>query len=182
MTLHVWWATLTAADQGLTAMLDSRERARVEALRRPADQGRSLVGAALLRSAVASHLGAAPQEIVIDRTCAECGGPHGAPQVLGPGSPPFPQVSVSHSGLLVVVALGAGGPVGVDVQRLAELSDPAHGPAWVRREALVKAGGAAGDAAMRDLRPPLSGYAAAVVAPAELPGPIVEHAWPPAGR
>ncbi|WP_460707448.1 4'-phosphopantetheinyl transferase family protein [Myceligenerans halotolerans] len=181
MTLHVWWASLTAADQSLTAVLDSRERARVESLRRPADQGRSLVGAALLRFAVADHLGAAPQEIVIDRTCAECGGPHGAPRVLGPGAPPFPRVSVSHSGLLVLVALSDHGPVGVDVQRLADLPDPAGGPGWVRREALVKAGGAVRDAATQDLRPPLDGYAAAVVAPDDLPGPITEHAWPPAG-
>ena len=46
---------------------------------------------------------------------------------------------MSHSGLLVVVALGINGPLGVDVQRLADLPDPGRGPAWVRREAMFKA-------------------------------------------
>lgn len=180
MTLHVWWGSLTAADQSLTAMLDSRERSRVESLRRPADQGRSLVGAALLRFAVASHLGTAPKDVVVDRTCVECGEPHGGPRILGPGVPPFPRVSVSHSGLLVVVALSDRGPVGVDVQRLTDLPDPAGGPGWVRREALVKAGDAADETAAQALRPPLSGYVAAVVAPVDLPGSVVVHNWPAA--
>ncbi len=175
MTVEVWWSTLTAAGHGLLGLLDATERARVQSLARPADRGRSLIGAALLRVAVASHLGIDPADVVVDRTCVECGGPHGAPRILRPGAS-GPWVSVSHSGLLVVVVLSPLGPVGVDVQRIADLTDPAMGPAWVRREALLKARAAtpeqtspgarpaeapAGGTA-RELKAPLDGYVAAL--------------------
>lgn len=175
MTVEVWWSTLTAAGHRLLDLLDATERTRVESLARPADRGRSLLGAALLRVAVASHLGIDPADVVVDRTCAECGGPHGAPRILRPGAS-GPWASVSHSGLLVVVALNPQGPVGVDVQRIADLTDPAMGPDWVRREALFKAGAATPEPASpdmgpaeppaggtaRELKAPLDGYVAAL--------------------
>jgi 4'-phosphopantetheinyl transferase len=175
MTVEVWWSTLTAAGHRLLGLLDATERARVDSFTRPADRGRSLLGAALLRVAVASHLGIDPAEVVVDRTCAECGGPHGAPRILHPGTP-GPWVSISHSGLLVVVALSPLGPVGVDVQRIEDLPDPAMGPGWVRREALLKARVATPEqtapdtqpteppagGTVRELKAPLDGYVAAL--------------------
>lgn len=175
MDVEVWWASLAAADRGLLAVLDATERTRVESLERPADRGRSLVGAALLRVAVAARLGVGPGQVVVDRTCTECGGTHGAPRIVGPGAP-VPWVSVSHSGVLVVVALSPHGPVGVDVQRASDLPDPRAAQDWVRREAALKAQTAAlahghavtrlnaveADAATSELRPPLNGYAAAL--------------------
>ncbi|MDO8148730.1 hypothetical protein Q6350_09810 [Isoptericola sp. b515] len=168
MTVEVWWSTLAAADHELTALLDDTERARLDSFDRPADRGRSLVGAALLRLAVAAHLGVGAAEVVLDRTCAECGRPHGAPRVLGAGDR-RPGVSVAHSGVLVVVALDPHGPVGVDVQRASDLPDPGAVGDWVRREAAVKArtwtdlGGASPAALVTsDLRPPVGGYAAAL--------------------
>ncbi|MFD6139478.1 4'-phosphopantetheinyl transferase family protein [Promicromonospora sp. NPDC060271] len=178
MSTEVWWSSLAAADRDLLGLLDGGERARVESLDRSADRGRSMVGAALLRVAVGAHLGTAPADVVVDRTCAECGGPHGAPRIAGTGTA-APSVSVSHSGLLAVVALVPRGPVGVDVQRLADLADPADGPAWATREALFKAGTPArGDVAIAELRPPLPGYAAVLVTPAGPAGtPRITH-WP----
>jgi 4'-phosphopantetheinyl transferase len=183
MAVEVWWSSLAAADRDLLRILDTTERARIESLDRPADRGRSLVGAALLRVAVASHLGLAPADVVVDRTCDECGGPHGAPRILGPGLP-APWVSVSHSGVLVVVALSPHGPVGVDVQRLSDLSDQRAGQEWVRREALLKARTAAPevdqpDATAHELAPPLSGYVAAVVTPAGSDTELRIRHWPP---
>jgi 4'-phosphopantetheinyl transferase len=180
VTLEVWWSSLAAANRDLLGMLDAGERARVESLERPADRGRSLVSAAMLRVAVAAHVGVAPAEVVVDRTCAECGGPHGAPRIVRDGTP-VPWVSVSHSGLLAVVALSSRGPVGVDVQRLSDLTGPADGLEWVTKEALFKAratpwhdDGAAtlptrteAASAVYELRPPLVGYVAAVVASAD---------------
>lgn len=177
MALEVWWSSLTAADRGLLAVLSSSERARAASLEQPADRGRSMLGAALLRVAVATHLGIGPAKVVVDRTCAECGGPHGAPRVVGPATSP-PWVSVSHSGLLVAVALGTEGPVGVDVQRESDLLDPSAGEDWVRGEAAFKAraaGAACGGSGASPpptavegttvlLRPPLDGYAAALTA------------------
>lgn len=193
MAVEVWWSSLAAADRDLLRILDTTERARIESLDRPADRGRSLLGAALLRVAVASHLGLAPADVVVDRTCDECGGPHGAPRILSPGLP-APWVSVSHSGVLAVVALSPHGPVGIDVQRLSDLTDPRAGQDWVRREALLKARTAAGekgravtspvpvqtDATALELRPPLSGYAAALVTLAQPDSELVIRHWPPA--
>ena len=201
MPVEVWWSSLVAADRDLLAMLDPIERARVESLERPADRGRSMLGAALLRVAVAAHLGAGPAEVVVDRTCTGCGQPHGAPRIVGPGVP-VPWVSVSHSGVLVVVALSPHGPVGVDVQRESDLPDPRAAQAWVRREAALKArtGAAArlrpatrvtaaeAEGVTTALLPPMTGYAAALTALGE-PGPqhVCRH-WPadtparPSGR
>lgn len=162
MGLQVWWSTLDAVDRGLRSRVDPDELARADAYDRPADAARSLLGAALLRVAVAEHSGVAPGDVRVDRRCSDCGGAHGAPRILGPS--PAPWVSVSHSGLLVAVALDTEGPVGVDVQRVADLADPTDAAAWVRAEALVKAGcpheGAG--CACRELRTPLPGYAAAL--------------------
>jgi 4'-phosphopantetheinyl transferase len=89
-------------------------------------------------------------------------------------------VSVSHSGLLVVVALSTRGPVGVDVQRVADMEDPAAAPEWVRREALFKArsGGPAAGGSVHELEAPLAGYAAAAALPAGDDRDVVVLNWP----
>lgn len=194
MDVEVWWCSLTAAEPAILDMLDGTERARVDALERSADRARSLLGAALLRVAVAESMGATPAEVVIDRTCGECGAQHGAPRIVGPGSPGH-WVSVSHSGLLVVVAVSPHGPVGVDVQRLADLDDSALGPQWVRSEALLKARTTmrpGPDASVqlpqavvpvaRDLSTPLDGYAAALVALTAGPVEVSVRHWPGAAQ
>jgi 4'-phosphopantetheinyl transferase len=174
-----WWSSLTAAGHGLLDLLDSAERARLELLDRPADRGRSMVGAAMLRAAVASHTGIAPADVIVDRTCRECGKPHGAPRIVNRGVA-APWVSVSHSGLLVVVGLSARGPVGVDVQRVADLEDPAAVPEWVRHEALFKArsGNPQWEGSVRELEAPLPGYLAAVALPAGDGQDMVIRNWP----
>ena len=179
MAVALWWATLSVVDRGLAAGLDAVERARAEAYERPADRARSLLGAALLRTAVADHLGVAPHEVVVDRRCPDCGAQHGAPRILGPGTD-HSWVSVSHSGLLAVVAVSGAGPVGVDVQRIADLADPADAPGWVRREALLKAGCPQDGTGCHchELATPLAGYAAALATYGEaVHEPAVQH-WP----
>ncbi|WP_298460495.1 4'-phosphopantetheinyl transferase superfamily protein [uncultured Cellulomonas sp.] len=193
--VEVWWSTLLAADHGLLDVLDATERDRVRSLSRPADQGRSMLAAALLRTAVGQCVGAPPAEVVLDRSCADCGRPHGRPRVVGPGRV-RPHVSVSHSGLLVVVAVSAGAPVGVDVQRVADVAaaaGPAGGGAgsdavgdraraWVRREALVKAGDDGVAPGVLVLPTPLDGYVAALATLAARPlteDDVVVRAWPP---
>ena len=180
--VEVRWSSLIAADRGLLDLLDATERARVRSLRRSADQGRSLVGAALLRVVVGERLGVPADEVVVDRTCTDCGRPHGRPRVLGPGET-APHVSVSHSGLLVVVALAEDAPVGVDVQRVADVGEgpgPGGDPRsqeWVRREARLKAGGGA----VRGLPAPLDGYAAALATLTDRPpadAELVTGHWP----
>jgi 4'-phosphopantetheinyl transferase len=166
IAVHVWWSSLAAADRDLLPLLDPTERARVRSLERPADQGRSLVAAALLRVAVGEALSVPPVDVVLDRTCPECTRPHGRPRVRGPGGD-LPHVSVSHSGLLVVVVVSAGASVGVDVQRVADLPGPEvdverAAVGWARREAVLKVGGGGGPVVTRPIRAPLDGYAAAL--------------------
>jgi 4'-phosphopantetheinyl transferase len=183
--VQVWWSSLLSADRSLLGFLDPSERARVDALQRSADQGRSIVAAALLRVAVGAHLGVRPAEVAVDRTCDDCGRPHGRPRIDGPGGR-APQVSVSHSGLLVVVALTEVVPLGIDVQRIDDLGRRGGGSSqhdaeeWARREAVLKAGCGVERATVRSLRAPLAGYAAALATAHRPPvGPEVQvRHWP----
>lgn len=151
--VEVWWASLRSVHVSLVALLHATERARLERLDLPADRARSMLAAAVLRVAVGRQRDIPPR-LEVDRTCADCGRPHGPPRVTG-----GPHVSVSHSGLLVAVALCEEASVGVDVQRVADLraEDPVR---WTRGESLVKAGGERGSTAGAttvDLAPPCPG-------------------------
>jgi 4'-phosphopantetheinyl transferase len=166
---QVWWARPRQVPEPLlrTALSDT-ERQRADRYRREDDQLRSLSGAWLLRSALAAHLGASPDGVKLDRTCDECGEPHGRPRLVGDAGI---ELSVSHSGDRVAVAISRAGPVGVDVERIdmkpqaADLADPVSADVlsgaervglesiprggrhvafiriWVRKEALLKATG-----------------------------------------
>lgn len=174
---HVWWASPADWRPELEALLEDPERSRLGTFRRRRDRERFVVGAALARTMVADYAGVAHVEIGLDRTCAECGGPHGKPRVVGCRA--APQLSVSHSGDRVVVALALGKPVGVDVEgdllvpepvleclngvlrpeeaRRLRALDPHERPTgfmtyWTRKESLVKAGG-------EGLRVPLDSFA-----------------------
>ncbi len=92
-------------------------------------------------------------------SCPECGSSaHGRPFLVTTPSRPVPHVSLSRASGIVVVALTAAGPVGVDVEREAgasfdgfddmalHASECADGPVertatWVRKESLLKAAG-----------------------------------------
>jgi 4'-phosphopantetheinyl transferase len=112
-TAGVWWARRQDAAPRLASLLDDAERQRWAAYRRDADRERFLVGCALAKSVVAACTGQRPAQVSFDRDCRRCGKPHGKPAVRGGG----PELSVSHSGDLVAVAL-ATAPVGVDVEQL----------------------------------------------------------------
>ena len=152
--VDVWWSDLRAMDLRLRSLLDPVEERRADGLASAADLGRFVVGAVLLRVAVAAVTGQDPRGVSIDRTCDECGGPHGRPRVAGL------HVSVAHAGPLVLVATSPD-PVGVDVEALD------RGPGvetWVRDEATFKATGSR-DLAGRHVHPlavPLHGYLAAL--------------------
>jgi 4'-phosphopantetheinyl transferase len=136
------------------AMLDALERSRAEAFARPQDRSRFVTGAALLKLAVADATGLAPDAVVVDRTCDDCGEPHGRPRICGERV----HVSVAHSGSVATVALTLVGPVGVDVEQHAAgwtpvLSRRVLAPSeridseaefltyWCRKESVVKATG-----------------------------------------
>jgi 4'-phosphopantetheinyl transferase len=112
-TAEVWWARRQDAAPRLSALLDGAERERWAAYRRDEDRERFLVGCGLAKTVIAGCTGQRPAEVSFDRTCRQCGKPHGKPVVRG-GDLEF---SVAHSGDLVAVAVAAV-PVGVDVEQL----------------------------------------------------------------
>lgn len=168
---QVWWGTPAHACPRHVELLDANERNRLEQLRMPLDRARFTVGAALLRLTVARSLGCPPLTLPIDRTCPDCPLPHGKPRVPGSNL----EVSVSHSGERVLVALTSAGATGVDVERVdtslsvrdmldqvlswTELNDSDWAPqsslafsrVWTRKESVLKATG-------EGLRRPMSSF------------------------
>lgn len=112
-TADVWWARRQDAADRFLALLDETERRRWTAYRRDADRERFLVGCVLAKAVLAGYAGLRPADVRFDRTCGQCGGPHGKPAFAGYGL----GHSVAHSGDLVAVAV-AGYPVGVDVEQV----------------------------------------------------------------
>lgn len=150
--VRIWVATLADADLAARAWLDHRELERLGRYQADADRARFLLGAAMLRSAVGLELGIPPQDVTVDRTCDVCGGWHGRPVVPGARW----ALSVSHGGLLVVLALALDGPVGVDVERVGD-RHPEDVRRWVRAEARFKAGDHP-DLTVRELPAPAPGH------------------------
>lgn len=156
MSVQVW--TLRVSDVPADApALSAEERAREGAYRQLKDRSRFRGGALLVRGIGARALGVPPAEVPVDRTCSECGAPHGRPR-LPHGAP---QLSVSHSGEWVAVAASTSGAVGLDIETagpeaFAGLADQILSPAesaqgrydglalrrtWVRKEAVLKLAG-----------------------------------------
>lgn len=133
-SVRIWVATLAQADLSLRRWLNRREMGRFRSYESQADQGRFLLGAAMLRSAVGQQLGVRPEDVPVDRTCESCGAWHGRPRVPGSSL----QLSVSHAGLLVAFAMAIAGPVGIDVERVR--SSRAAAESWTHQEARFKAG------------------------------------------
>lgn len=163
MRCDVWWAAPAPATPRLLALLDHAERERYGNYRREVDQLRFLTGRTLIRAVAARWLGVEPEAVKLDSSCYDCGKPHGKPKVVAAGAP---EVSISHSGGKVALAVVDGPPVGVDVEEIrdanvAELARIAFSTAereafgrvpepalraafftyWARKEAVVKATG-----------------------------------------
>jgi len=151
----VWSARPGQQADWHTDLLAPPERARREGYLRAEDQARFTVGTALLKLAAGRRLGLPASRVAVERTCADCGRPHGRPELPGHEL----AVSISHSGDRVLVALAAGAPVGVDVEQVSDrvnhgdlarhvLGDGEHAAGraaffgyWTRKEAVVKATG-----------------------------------------
>ena len=116
----MWWARREDAVPALLKLLDDTERQRWQAYRRDEDRERFLVGCSLAKAAVARANHTTATQVRLDRACSQCGKPHGKPHVTGSDV----QLSVSHSGDRVVVAVAAATPVGVDVEHVRKASDP----------------------------------------------------------
>lgn len=162
---HVWWASPDDAPPGSSSVLDPGERAGMRRLLRAEDRRRYLAAHALLRAVVAHYVDRDASQLRFVTRCARCGGSHGKPRLEEPAAEV--EISLSHSGDRVVVAVTAGAPVGVDVEHVDPSADhagmaqdvlsPAEQGAlgalpvgdrgvaflryWVRKEAVLKATG-----------------------------------------
>jgi 4'-phosphopantetheinyl transferase len=191
---QVWWASPVAARAQLVDLLDDRERARWARFRWEPARGLYLAAHALARIVLAAHLGVPPHEVRFSTVCRHCGGPHGKPRLRDQTA--AIELSISHSGERVVLAVARSALVGVDVEHVvpqrvgssltrAVLSDPeqevlAQLPAtdraaallryWTRKEALLKA---TGDGLA------VSPASVTVTAPTEAPELISWTAQPP---
>jgi 4'-phosphopantetheinyl transferase len=115
---HVWIASLddlAPHTPALDRLLTAAERAQVERFRQERDRARARLSRAVLRLLLGRYLQRPPAAIDVGRDCPRCGQPHGKPRLLDDGGPQF---SVSHSGDLVLFAVTAATPVGVDVESL----------------------------------------------------------------
>lgn len=141
------------------SVLDPSERARAARFRQEADRVRFVLGSVLARAAAGAEVAEPPQAIVLNRSCPDCGEPHGKPQIIGHDL----EISIAHSGDLVAVACSRAGAVGIDVESRAatrgvdhrdlgrsvcstfELQDVIDWPTfltyWTRKEAILKATG-----------------------------------------
>ena len=92
-TADVWWARRQDASDRHAGLLDETERRRWAAYRREEDRTRFLAGCALAKTALARYTGQRPADVRFDRTCGQCGEPHGKPVIEGGGI----EHSVAHS-------------------------------------------------------------------------------------
>ena len=148
MTPELRWARVADLEPvGVLAalpLLSPAERERYAAEARPRE---FLAGRALLRGLAGELLGIAADEVALSATCADCGGPHGAPVIAGTDL----RVSLSHADGLAVAVARRGAAVGVDVERsvlpaerlaaIGTLTGRASVRHWTRVEAVLKADG-----------------------------------------
>ncbi len=114
---QIWWAEVADARPELAELLPPAELQRMGRYRRQADRDRILTAWVLARVVVGGILGVTPANVRVDRTCRRCGAAHGKPQVTGV------ELSVSHAGERVVVAVSPSQALGVDVERIARFDD-----------------------------------------------------------
>jgi 4'-phosphopantetheinyl transferase len=176
--VQVWLTDARVPHDALPAMftlLDDDERRRHATIVHPIDRRRFVVAHAVTRTIVGAALAAPPDGL------RWAYNPNGKPALAGPYT--GVEVNLSHSGDLVMVAVSARRPVGVDLQRVmpgldcAAMARRFYPPAeahlvtgeggherfaelWARKESLVKAAGAR---LTRGLATPVAGPAPVVV-------------------
>jgi len=171
--VQLWWASCSGAEAfaaRLEALLDERERLRLERIRVPAGRRQFLTAHALTRLILAHATDTRPSTLRLQY------GPRGKPTLAHGGSSCAPRFNLAHSGDTVALAV-ASAEVGVDVEAVRPLpgrdrllrrfcSDPEQ--RWVRsrpeeeqdrsflalwtcKEAYLKAVGAGIAMALRDV-------------------------------
>ncbi|MGH3490292.1 MAG: 4'-phosphopantetheinyl transferase family protein [Actinopolymorphaceae bacterium] len=116
---EVWYARLGDLRPRHDSLLDRVEGTRRAAYRQQADADRFTLGRALARLVVARERKMPASSVRLDSTCRRCGEPHGKPRVAGPAAP---ELSISHAGEWVLLAVSHAGAVGVDIDTVSAVS------------------------------------------------------------
>jgi 4'-phosphopantetheinyl transferase len=112
--VHVWRASLNQLQEHLVRLmriLSPQERARAERFHFEVDRKRCILARALLRLLLGRSLGTFPHLVRFRHN------DFGKPR-LAPALHPLVQFNLSHSGDLVLIALGRGRALGVDVEQI----------------------------------------------------------------
>ena len=123
---EIWIASIpefTEHQAALDGVLTPDERAHVDRIGE--GRGTARLSRGLLRLILARYLNLPPAEIEIDRSCPDCGRPHGRPRLRRRPETTIEAIefSVSHGGDLLVLAFTGNAPVGVDVEPIGEMED-----------------------------------------------------------
>ncbi|MFE6979197.1 4'-phosphopantetheinyl transferase family protein [Streptomyces sp. NPDC057682] len=124
---HVWLQRPLTRPASWFGLLEPAELSRCSSYVQELDLARFVTGRVLARTALGALLGAPPETVRLRTRCAECGGAHGKPEAVGAAA--GWELSISHSGEVVAVAVVRGRAVGVDVEEFPGPSDRARGPA-----------------------------------------------------
>lgn len=116
--VQVCWSPLSP-NASEVDWLDATEQGRFDRLQRLEDRRRFVTSRILLKTAVGRLADVPPGLVLLSYDCTHCGKPHGRPVVIGPTAAVRWQVSLSHAGQQVMVAVTDIGPVGVDVESVA---------------------------------------------------------------
>lgn len=119
---HIWSLPPLSRPSSWFGLLDSSELTRCSSFAHELDLARFVTGRMLAKTALASLVGTGPESIRFRTRCPDCGGPHGKPHVVGAGA--GWELSISHSGNTVAVAVALGSPLGIDVEQ----AEPWPGP------------------------------------------------------
>ncbi|GAA2708834.1 MULTISPECIES: 4'-phosphopantetheinyl transferase superfamily protein [Streptomyces] len=118
---HVWGAAPLPEPHRYLPLLDAAERSRFGSYAHEGDRARFVTGRVLAKAALAEQVGAGLDAVRLPVRCPDCGGPHGKPRP--DGAAVGWELSVSHSGDRVLVALAHGRPLGLDVEELTAPGD-----------------------------------------------------------
>lgn len=120
--IDLWYACIDDIEEaGLLAryrtLLGAQELARMERLHFARDRRRDLVARALVRTVLSRYAALAPRE------WAFCADANGRPRIANPPPGPGIEFNLSHSGGLVVLCVGTGRALGVDVESISRNTD-----------------------------------------------------------
>lgn len=122
VTCLIWLSRRLSGPEQYFGLLDGSERARAAEFLVEQDLALFVTGRVVARAALGSLAGIPADEVRLRTRCPGCGGPHGKPRPVGAAA--GWELSLSHSGDLVAVAVTRGHPVGIDVERYVPSAEP----------------------------------------------------------